>query len=187
MEPLSVGIHSVSTIAQLRANQSIAIFGAGPVGLLCMAVAKALGASRIVAIDIVQSRLDFAKEYAATDTFLPPKPNEGESKKDYSQRVAAEIKQTLGIEERGPSALDVVLDASGAEVCIQMAFLIAKAGGTLVQVSYHATYRRPPLVFSNCGIGWHGAGGCADSDYTHARKGAERQGLVPIWSTSRVD
>ena len=57
MEPLSVAIHSVSTVAQLRATQNVAIFGCGPVGLLCMAVAKALGATRVIAVDIVPSPL----------------------------------------------------------------------------------------------------------------------------------
>ena len=52
MEPLSVAVHAVNTLAQLRANQTVAIFGCGPVGLLCMAVAKALGASRIIAVGI---------------------------------------------------------------------------------------------------------------------------------------
>ena len=45
MEPLSVAIHSVANTSQLRANQSVVVFGAGPVGLLCMAVARALGAA----------------------------------------------------------------------------------------------------------------------------------------------
>ena len=86
MEPLSVAVHAVNTLAQLRANQTIAIFGCGPVGLLCMAVAKALGARRVIAVDIVPSRLEFAKSYAATETYLPPKPIEGESKMQYSER-----------------------------------------------------------------------------------------------------
>jgi len=50
------------------------VFGAGPVGLLCMAVAKALGARRVIAVDINQERLDFAKSYAATDIYLPVRP-----------------------------------------------------------------------------------------------------------------
>ena len=136
MEPLSVAVHAVNTLAQLRANQTVAIFGCGPVGLLCMAVAKALGASRIIAVDIVQSRLEFAKSYAATETFLPPRFNEGESKMDYSKRASNLMKEQLGIADRGPQAIDIVLDASGAEVCIQMSLFIVRAGGTFVQVNY---------------------------------------------------
>ncbi|KAF9464440.1 xylitol dehydrogenase [Collybia nuda] len=134
MEPLSVGIHSVSNLGGFRANQSIAIFGCGPVGLLCMAVAKALGASRIIAVDIVSSRLEFAKEYAATDIYLPVAARDGESKIDYSRRNAENMKAQLGIDERGRRAIDLVIDASGAEVSIQTGLYIAKAGGTFVQV-----------------------------------------------------
>src|ERR1700761_6233440 len=132
MEPLLVAVHSVYNIGQIRANQNVAIFGAGPVGLLCMAVAKACGASRIIAIDIVKPRLDFAHSYAATDIFTPPTMNEGESKMAYSKRAVSEMTQSLGIEERGSKGIDLVIDASGAEVCVQMGIFLAKHGGRTV-------------------------------------------------------
>ena len=134
MEPLSVAIHSVANISQLRPNQSVVVFGAGPVGLLCMAVARALGASRVIAVDIVPSRLEFAKQYAATDTYLPPKFQEGESRLAYSRRNAKQMQEQLGLEERGRKAVDLVVDASGAEVSIQTGIYIAKHGGRYVQV-----------------------------------------------------
>jgi hypothetical protein len=71
MEPLAVGVHAVSTLGQFKSNESLVVFGAGPVGLLCMAVAKGLGARRVIAVDINEQRLDFAKGYAATDVFIP--------------------------------------------------------------------------------------------------------------------
>lgn len=145
MEPLSVGIHSVSNLGGFRANQKIIVFGAGPVGLLCMAVAKALGASRIIAVDIIPSRLEFAKEYAATDTYLPPKPEAGESKIQYSARNAKTLMEQLDIEERGLKAIDLVIDASGAEVSIQTGILVAKHGGTYVQVSVQCAVFMLPL------------------------------------------
>lgn len=135
MEPLSVGVHSVSNLGGFRTGQSIAVFGCGPVGLLCMAVAKALGASRVIAVDIVPQRLEFAKSYAATETYLPPKPLEGESRVDYSRRNAEQMKQQLNIQDRGDRAVDLVIDASGAEPSIQTALYIVKTGGTFVQVS----------------------------------------------------
>ncbi|KIM46077.1 hypothetical protein M413DRAFT_441139 [Hebeloma cylindrosporum] len=134
MEPLAVGVHSVSNLGGLRTNQTIAVFGCGPVGLLCMAVAKAIGASRIIAVDIIPARLDFAKAYAATETYLPVKPEEGESKIDYSRRNAANMKKVLNIDDRGKTSIDLVIDASGAEVSIQTGFYIVKSGGTFVQV-----------------------------------------------------
>jgi len=136
MEPLSVGVHSVATLAQLKTGQTIAIWGAGPVGLLCMAVAKAIGASRIIAVDINQARLDFAKNYAATDIFVPPALNPGEDRIEYSKRSAEALKKALGVEDRGPTAIDVVIEASGAEVSIQTALFVIKTGGTYVQVRW---------------------------------------------------
>ena len=100
-----------------------------------MAVAKAIGASRIIAVDIQQSRLDFAKNYAATDVFRPPPLQEGEPATVYSQRAADLLRANLGVEDRGNKAIDVVIDASGAEVSIQTGILIAKVGGTFVQGS----------------------------------------------------
>ena len=134
MEPLSLAVHSVANIAQLKTNQSVVVFGAGPVGLLCMAVARALGASRVIAVDIVPSRLEFAKTYAATDTYLPPAFQEGESRIAYSQRNAKLMMEQLGLEERGARGINLVVDASGAEVSIQTGIYIAKHGGRFVQV-----------------------------------------------------
>lgn len=71
IEPLAVAVHAVHKLAQTTSDQVVIVFGAGPVGLLCMAVAKALGASRIVAVDISPERLAFAKSYAATDIYIP--------------------------------------------------------------------------------------------------------------------
>ncbi|KAG1810140.1 chaperonin 10-like protein [Suillus plorans] len=134
MEPLSVAVHAVSKLGALRSNQSVAVFGCGPVGLLCMAVAKALGASRVIAVDVIPDRLEFAKTYAATDTFLPPSIDKGESGVEFSIRNAQTMKEKLGIAENGSRAIDLVLDASGVEVAIQTGIRIAKSGGTFVQV-----------------------------------------------------
>ncbi|KAG6873737.1 hypothetical protein C0995_011556 [Termitomyces sp. Mi166 len=134
IEPLSVGVHSVSNLGGFRANQSIVVFGCGPVGLLCMAVAKALGAARVIAVDINPARLEFAKGYAATDAYLPPSLEEGETRPAYSRRSAEKMKKDLGIEDRGSKSIDLVIDASGAEVSIQTALYVAKSGGVVVQV-----------------------------------------------------
>ena len=129
-----MAVHAISTLAQLKVNQRVAVFGAGPIGLTCMAMSRALGASQVIAIDIVPSRLEFAKTYAATDTFLPPKPVEGESKIQYSRRAVEVLSGTFGIDERGKKGIDLVVDATGAETCVQMGLFLAKIGGTYIQV-----------------------------------------------------
>jgi D-xylulose reductase len=134
MEPLSVAVHAVHKQANFKAQQSIAVFGCGPVGLLCMAVAKALGARRIVAVDIVDERLAFTESYAGASVYKPPPQNEGESKLEYYSRSASTMKQQLDIQDYGLQSIDVVLDASGAEASIYTGLLITKKGGTFVQV-----------------------------------------------------
>src|SRR6266849_588559 len=124
MEPLSVGVHSVAQLGGFKTGQKIAVFGAGPVGLLVMAVARALGASRVIAVDIVESRLDFATKLAGADAFRPPKPQEGEGRVAFSGRVVEDMKNCLTLEERGNDAIDLVIDASGAEVCIQIGLFL---------------------------------------------------------------
>ncbi|KAH7882026.1 xylitol dehydrogenase [Phlebopus sp. FC_14] len=138
MEPLSVAVHAVSKLGGFQPNQSIAVFGCGPVGILCMAVAKALGAARVIAVDIVPGRLEFAKSYAATDTFLPPPMEKDESRIAYSKRFSLAMKEQLDITERGTKSIHLVIDASGAEVSIQTGLRIVKIGGTYVQVGMGA-------------------------------------------------
>jgi D-xylulose reductase len=71
MEPLSVAVHAIYTMGGLRTGDNVLIFGAGPIGLLAMAVAKGLGANKIIAVDINEERLNFAKSYAATHIYIP--------------------------------------------------------------------------------------------------------------------
>jgi D-xylulose reductase len=121
-----------------------------------MAVAKALAASRIIAVDIVPGRLQFAKSYAATDIFQPPPLVQDETTISYSKRSAAAMKQQLGISERGPTAIDLVIDASGAEVSIQTGIRIAKTGGTYVQVQL-CNFSEDILTHGSFNLGWHGS------------------------------
>jgi D-xylulose reductase len=155
MEPLAVAVHSVANLGDFHTNQTIAVFGCGPVGLFCMAVAKALGAERIIAVDIVPSRLEFAKSYVATDTFKPPQSKDGESKLEFSRRSASLMKEQLDIWDRGTKAIDLVVDASGAEVSIQTALAIVKFGGTHVQVSKEGS-RCTLLIGVRIRLGWEG-------------------------------
>lgn len=121
LEPLSVAVHLVRQ-SQLSFGQSIVVFGAGPVGLLCCAVAKAFGAEKIIAVDIQKSRLDFAKRFAATSTFEPAKSSTPEDN-------AGTIIHDNGLGD----GVDIVIDASGAEPSIQTAIHVLRMGGTYVQ------------------------------------------------------
>lgn len=62
-EPLAIGVQSCRRGA-LRAGELVLILGAGPIGLALIEVAKAKGA-RPVVTDILESRLEFARELGA--------------------------------------------------------------------------------------------------------------------------
>jgi D-xylulose reductase len=96
---------------------------------MCQAVAKAYGAKRVVGVDIVQSRLDFARTFGADDVYLPPKAEPGIEPYEHSEKVADLIKEKFGPGE-GP---EVVLECTGSEVCIQAGILAAQKGATYVQ------------------------------------------------------
>lgn len=123
----------INSVAQMSHNANVAVFGAGPVGLLTMAVAKALGARRILAIDVQKQRLAFAKEYAATDIHSSLPKEAGEDNITYAQRHAQAISAKFGLDAPG-RGMDLVVDCSGAEVCIQTGIFLTKRRGTYVQV-----------------------------------------------------
>jgi D-xylulose reductase len=100
-----------------------------------MAVAKALGARRVIAIDVIQEKLDFAKSYAATDIWKSTPPQKEESMADYARRQAREIRDNLGIDlGSGPNAFELVVDCTGAEPCIATGIHLTGDGCTFVQV-----------------------------------------------------
>ena len=51
-----------------------------------MAVAKAFGARRIIAIDVQQTRLEFAKQFLGVEVHVAPPMETGEDRQTYSER-----------------------------------------------------------------------------------------------------
>jgi len=122
IEPLAVAVH-ITKQARIQPGQSVVVMGAGPVGLLCGAVARAYGATKVIAVDIVQSKLDFASSFAATHTYLSQRV----SPEENARNLIAAADLTLN------GGADAVIDASGAEPSIQASLHIVRTGGTYVQ------------------------------------------------------
>jgi len=68
IEPLACCIRGLAK-CRLQKGDDIAILGAGPAGLMHTILAKLTGAGKIVAFDLNQFRLDFAKEHFGIDTY----------------------------------------------------------------------------------------------------------------------
>ncbi len=65
VEPLAIGAHAVRR-AQIEKNETIVVIGCGPIGLGLMKFAQIAGA-KVIALDMNQERLDYAKEVIGVD------------------------------------------------------------------------------------------------------------------------
>src|SRR5882672_4717797 len=104
------GAGSVLNTAEVRAGDSVVIFGAGGVGLNAVSGARIAGASRIVVIDIAAKRLDEAKRFGATNTIDSTKTNPVEAVSDLLPGGADHVFDFVGLKavaEQGLAMLGV--------------------------------------------------------------------------------
>jgi L-iditol 2-dehydrogenase len=115
LEPLGIAIHAVD-LAHLTPGQSIAVLGAGPIGLLTAAVARAAGAIPIYMTEPLAYRRHFALDYVA-DVALDP---------DHTNVVDEILRLTDG---RG---VDVAFEAAGATETPDEAAAVTRPGGKVI-------------------------------------------------------
>jgi D-xylulose reductase len=91
-----------------------------------MAVAKAYGAKKVIAFNISTTRVEFAESYAADQGFVCPfMPKDTVDVMAWNDSLAAGM-----LKEMGEAAMDVVLEASGAESAMQLGISLLRPGGT---------------------------------------------------------
>ena len=90
------------------------------------------------------------------------------------------MKEKLAVEEDGPTGIDLVVDTSGAETCIQMGVLIARRGGTFVQVRIVIMSFVTTAGLSFYRTGGNGVRHSCDANHRHDFQRAELQRLFQI-------
>ncbi|KAH9174904.1 GroES-like protein [Lactarius sanguifluus] len=143
-EPLSVLLHA-SRRAALSPGQTVLVYGVGTIGLLACALAKSYGSARVVAVDINQARLAFAKSHGfADDVFCLPATPRAKSPEDQLRKAKENADLLLEVfgEENG---FDVVFECTGAEPCIQMAIHTAITGGRVMLIGMGTRSTSLPL------------------------------------------
>lgn len=109
------GVGAVLNTADVPVGSTVAIVGAGGVGLSCVLGAVLAGARRIIVVDLNKSKPQFAQELGATDAFDAAAPD-----------VVAKLKEaTCG-------GVDFAFETAGAAPALALAYQITRRGGTTV-------------------------------------------------------
>ncbi len=116
LEPLGVAIHAVD-LAKICAGASVAIVGAGPIGLLILKVAKLMGANPVYVSEKLPWRLELARKWGGE----PIDPNE-------SDPVKQVMDQTNG------AGVDVAFEVAWGGEAIDQAAQMVKPGARVVLV-----------------------------------------------------
>nr|WP_155645603.1 L-threonine 3-dehydrogenase [Peribacillus simplex] len=119
-EPMGNAVHSV--LAGDVLGKTVAIIGCGPIGLMAVAVAKAAGADKVIALDINEYRLQLAKKMGATHLI--------QSNKDDPLEIIQQLTNTDGV--------DVVCEMSGNPAAIDQGFKMVTNGGRVSILSLPA-------------------------------------------------
>lgn len=112
--------------ARLSLGRSALICGAGPIGLIALAAARASGAHPIVITDLEPRRLEFAKQ------FVPSSITYQVDRSLSAEENAVLIRKLYG--ENEYSAPHTVLECTGVESSICTAAFTVRRGGTVMVI-----------------------------------------------------
>jgi D-xylulose reductase len=142
VEPLAVGVHAVK-LGDVRPGETVVVLGSGTIGLMCAAVARQFGAHRIIVVDILEKKLEFAGRYLNCETFRASADRSAEEN-------AEQLLKKFDLEEYGVDTfggrVDTVIEASGATSSIETGIHILKPGGKYVQTGLGKPKIEFPIV-----------------------------------------
>jgi alcohol dehydrogenase len=111
------GVGAVMNSAKVPLGGTVAVVGLGGVGLCAVLGAIASGASRIVAVDLLDHKLALARQLGATDAFS-----------------AASADAASAIREATKGGLEYVVETAGTAAAMDLAYKITRRGGTTVTI-----------------------------------------------------
>lgn len=143
LEPLGTSVRACEEVKVTGKN--VLVVGCGPIGLMTINAAKAFGAANIIAVDVIDYRLELALEVGATVTI--------NSKSVNSVEKILELTHGVGV--------DAFIDASGNTYAINDAFRSLRKGGHVALIGLPSRPLEidlgPQVVFKEATvIGIHG-------------------------------
>lgn len=156
-EPLSVILHAIRR-ASLQPGHTVFVLGTGSIGILACALARMLGASRIVAADINRARLDWTLAHGVADDVyhVPPVIRPTEPLKSKAPGVDEGIRRskenaTEALSGFGmPDGFDLVMECTGVESSAQMGIFVR----TRTRVLFALVLKNVYFFFTVCPHGW---------------------------------
>jgi len=110
---VTTGVGAVIHTAAVEPGATVAVIGCGGIGLSCINGAAIAGAARVIAVDMVASKLDLARKFGATDVV---DASDGDA-------VAKVIEMTGG-------GVHYSFEAIGLKITAEQAFQMLRTGGT---------------------------------------------------------
>jgi L-iditol 2-dehydrogenase len=117
LEPLGVALHALS-LGHILPGMSVGIFGCGPIGLMMVQLARAAGATQIIATDRLSYRLDAAKSFGASHVIPAAGGQENE-----------EVFAATGRE-----GVDITFEAAGDNDAVETAILASRPGRPVILI-----------------------------------------------------
>lgn len=129
VEPLSIAVHAVSSVAPIHMGDRAVIVGAGTIGLLLMQAVRNAGVTELIVIDLDNRKLELAKALGATHVI-----NSGQ------EDAAASVRALCS----GRGA-DIAFEAVGLSQTLNTAIDSVRLGGSVVMVGNVARNAELPL------------------------------------------
>ncbi len=116
VEPLACVLHGIEE-AKVKMGDTVAIIGAGPIGLLHLLTIRRMGVEKAILVDLVDERLDFAKKLGADVTINGANENTVDKIKQLTNGYGA----------------DIVIEAIGLTTTWEQALKLVRKGGTVLE------------------------------------------------------
>lgn len=179
------GAGAVENTAGVKKGDSVAIFGVGGVGLSAVVAAKSVGADPIIAVDLDDKKLAFAREFGATHTI-----NAGEENPVKAIKALTTKELKRAISSRPVAGADFTFDCIGVKQTMEQivpaartGFFGAEPGGTAVLVGVPQTtveLNASEILYSEKKFMGSIGGSCSpDRDFPHYIKWFE-DGLLDL-------
>ena len=120
-------------LAQIEPGSTVAVIGAGPVGLTTMMCARLAGPAQVIAHDVDESRLELARVHGLADVVVNP-----------AEKSLDEVESLVRAQTAGRGA-DAVIEAAGGDGTFEMAWRIARPNAVVVLSAMYEQDQTLPL------------------------------------------